>query len=123
MMCDQPTLGDSESCSQEDEGMELDSTSPQSSSTQTTSSGVILDKDYKNNNEQEDMIPVVEPVSEQDNGLMIESDIVEVPPISCTSPADMMYLTLEDLIIDTVPNLPIFLFPPIMAGPGETIQV
>jgi len=117
-------LGDNESHSQEDEGMELDNTSPQSSSTQAaTSSGVVLNKDHRSDSEQEDMIPVVEPVSEQGNGQMIEDDIIEAPPVSCTSPADMMYLTVEDFVIDTVSDPPIFLFPPIMAGPGETLQV
>jgi len=104
--------------------MELDNTSPQNSSTRaTTSSGVVLNKAHKGDNEQEDMIPVVEPVSEQGNGQMMKDDIIEAPPVSCTSPADMKYLTIEDLKIDTVPDPPVFLFPPILAGPGETLQV
>jgi len=115
-------LGDNGSHSEEEEEVvELHSTDPQSSSTQATSSGVLLDKDRKDNNRQED-IPVVEPVSEQGDGQMFENGIIEAPPVSCTSPADV-YLTTEYFIKDTVPDPPIFLFPPILAGPGETLQV
>jgi len=115
-------LGDNGNHSEEEEEVvELHSTGPQSSSTQPTSSGVVLDEDRKDNNRQED-IPVVEPVSEQGDGQMFENDLIEALPVSCTSPADV-YLTTEYFIKDTVPDPPIFLFPPILAGPGETVQV
>ena len=116
--------------SQEEESIQLDTTSQQSTSTQATLNGTVIHKDRKDDSV-ESTIQVVEPVTEQGMGQSVEIVIVEQQPVSCTSPADELIkptfvppnVWYLDVIKVTVPDSSILPFPPILAGPGENFQV
>ncbi|XP_065896887.1 uncharacterized protein [Dysidea avara] len=115
--------------SQEEEGMQLDTTSQQSTSTQATLNGTVIHKDRKDDNV-ESTIQVVEPVTEQGMGQSVEIVIVELQPVSCTSSADELIkptfvppnVWYLDVIKVTVPDSSILPFPPTLVGPGENFQ-